>query len=68
MTDNRLPGETHRLETDFGAFYLHFDERPGDAKLAGFSISHQIKDLNSQIAELVDDIAKGVHDALRSRL
>lgn len=65
--DNRLPGETLKVETDFGNMFLHFAYMP-DGRIAGFSISHQMKDKESKVAELIEDIASAIHLTLRARL
>ncbi len=65
MTEGRLPTQTSRVETDYGTFFVHIAYRL-NGTAAGFAISHQIKDMNSQIAQLVDDIARGVHEAMRA--
>lgn len=64
MIVNRLPAETHPIETEFGKLYAHV-RYGSDGRPVGLSISHQIKDMNSQIAELIDDIANGLDGALR---
>lgn len=61
---NRLPAETHRIETDYGTLYGHI-QRDLQGRPVGFALSHQIKDMNSQLAEFADDIARGVDAALK---
>ena len=67
MTDNRLHGETNKIETPFGTLFCHFDYML-DGRLAGFSISHQMKDKESRVAELIENIASSIHLSIRARL
>ena len=64
MIITRLPSDTTKIETDFGNLHLHV-RYTNDGRPCGLSISHQIKDMNSQIAELIETIATGIDAALR---
>lgn len=64
MIITRLPSDTSRIETDFGTLYVHL-RFTNEGRPCGLAISHQIKDMNSQVAELIETIAAGVDGALR---
>ena len=64
MIVTRLPSDTSRIDTDFGTIYCHV-RYTNDGRPCGLSMSHQIKDMNSQIAELIETIATGIDGALR---
>jgi hypothetical protein len=61
---NRDETVTSRIETDFGTIFAH-TRYSQQGRPIGIAMSHQIKDMNSQIAELIDTIATGIDAALR---
>jgi|CXWL01.1.fsa_nt_gi hypothetical protein len=64
MIITRLPSDTTSIETDYGKLHLHICYT-NDGRPCGIAVSHQIKDMNSQIAELIETIATGIDAALR---
>lgn len=50
----RAPGETLKFATPFGAMFLHLDKKRG--QLVHIQISHQMKERDSPVAELIEAI------------
>lgn len=64
MKVTRLATDTQKIETDFGAVYCHV-RYTTEGRPCGISLSHAQKDMNSQIAELIETLATGIDAALR---
>lgn len=61
---NRDEIVTSRIETDFGTIFAH-TRYSQQGRPIGFAMSHQVKDMQAPIAELIDTIAAGIDAALR---
>ena len=59
---NRSITITRRVDTEFGAMYVHIDVDPM-GRVVGGSISTPGKEPESQIQRLIDTLSKGLEDA-----
>lgn len=60
---NRTQQTTARVETDYGAMYVHVDHVGGLP--VGGGISHPRKNEHAAITKLVEQLAQGIDDCLK---
>jgi hypothetical protein len=60
---NRTECVTSKVDTPFGPMYIHLDIR-NDGFICEGSISHPLKEPDSSVSELIENLSHGLNSAL----